>query len=225
MRTAGRAESQLHESDRTRHWLRALAFVVPAAYCALAVILAPSDRLGAPSALNRTVSPGFSTKRLLYDDYDVTAMALRGLNTAARPQSRRVGMRPNAWARSSGLRSERRSAGALTIIFCRIPPRGAVAVSPRLSVGRSRSGAGASRAACSMPAYPDLVMYFAGDGRTNSTHGNKLQTGNESSIRVASDCLPDAAGARPAIRVRRSRPAPAVRPALGASFRRPCISP
>ena len=95
LRTAGRAESQLHESDRTRHWLRALAFVVPAAYCALAVILAPSDRLGAPSALNRTVSPGFSTKRLLYDDYDVTAMVLRGLNMAAgRIPSRQ--MRPNA---------------------------------------------------------------------------------------------------------------------------------
>lgn len=82
MRTAGRAESPLHDSDRTRHWLRAFAFVVPAAYCALTVILAPADRLGAPAALNRTVNPGFSTKRLLYDDYDVTAMALRGLNVA-----------------------------------------------------------------------------------------------------------------------------------------------
>ena len=83
MRTPGRAESQLHESGRTRRWLRAFAVVLPAAYCVLAVILAPPDRLGAPAALNRTVSPGFSTKRLLYDDYDVTAMALRGLNVAA----------------------------------------------------------------------------------------------------------------------------------------------
>ena len=63
---------------------RGLALVLPVAYCAAALLFAPTDRLGAPPALNGTLRSGFSTSRLLYDDYDVTAMALRGLNTAAR---------------------------------------------------------------------------------------------------------------------------------------------
>ena len=82
MPIAAPAESPPYEGDKTHQLLRASALVLPAAYCALVLILAPPDRLGPPAVLDRTVAPGFSTKRLLYDDYDVTAMALRGLNTA-----------------------------------------------------------------------------------------------------------------------------------------------
>src|SRR5262245_29812544 len=64
-------------------WLSRLPFLVPPLYLALVFGLQPADRLGEPDTDPRL-------GRLLYDDYDVTAMALRGLNasrgrTAGRP--------------------------------------------------------------------------------------------------------------------------------------------
>lgn len=52
-----------------------LVFLVPPAYLALVLALQPARHLGPPAA-----APWLG--RLLYDDYDVTAMALRGLNAA-----------------------------------------------------------------------------------------------------------------------------------------------
>ena len=56
-------------------WLRYCPFLVPPLYLALILWLQPGDHLGDPPA-------GWPDERLLYDDYDLTAFALRGLNAA-----------------------------------------------------------------------------------------------------------------------------------------------
>src|SRR5262249_45448633 len=56
-----------------RSWTGLWAFLAPPVYLGLVVALQPDDRLGEPDA-----APWLG--RLVYDDYDVTAMALRGLN-------------------------------------------------------------------------------------------------------------------------------------------------
>jgi len=71
----------------SRSVVRVFPFLVPVAYLAAVFWLQPDQRLGDPQA-----APWLG--RLLYDDYDSTAFALRGLNANLGRSAGRVAMPP-----------------------------------------------------------------------------------------------------------------------------------
>src|SRR5919201_2193694 len=62
-----------HSALSPQHWRSWGPFLIPPLYLALVFALQPVDRLGDPGA-----APWLG--RLVYDDYDMAALALRGLN-------------------------------------------------------------------------------------------------------------------------------------------------